>query len=403
MQTTPVASSGRSYAAGFRKLTAPMRLGEMAAELFDKLPARPHRLAIIDTVKRAAPALGLSDSAVRVADYLWSLSWDRDWLPDSRPIVWPRNEDIADATARCVRQVQRALRELIEAKLIAMTDEGSRHRRGRRENGKIVHAIGINLAPAALRQAELALLAAEIEQERRQRLALRRRASAARRRIRQILDAAEEAGIPLGDDRSYALTVLYEPKGELNRDVDALETACGHLQRAYDEAVKTADETVKNVNMSSTGDADVTRTNTTKPIAPKSNCNPQGSERSKSVDPRNVPPSLRLLLSACPSLGRLTRGDRCTWSDLTELAEGAAGGLGINRSAWIEACHTMGRERAAACVAIIIERSQLAAQLAEAGEEPIRSPGGYLRAMTRRAAAGTLALDRSLFKLAKLH
>jgi replication initiation protein RepC len=403
MQTTHVASSGRSYAAGYRKLTGPMRLGEMAAELFDQMPRRPHRLAIIDAVKRAAPALGLSDSAVRVADYLWSLSWDRDWLPDSRPIVWPRNEDIADATARCVRQVQRALRELIEARLIAMTDEGSRHRRGRREDGKIVHAVGINLAPAALRQAELAQLAGEIEQERRARLALRRRASAARRRIRQILDAAEAAGLALHDDRAYALTVLCEPKGELVGDVAALEAVCVHLQGVYDQAVQTADEPVKAVNMSSTDDSNVTRTITTKPIAPQSNCNPQGSERSKSADPANLPPSLRLVLSACPSLARLTQADRCSWPDLTDLAEGATRSLGINRDAWVDACHTMGRERAATCVAIIIEKSQLAARLAEAGEEPIRSPGGYLRAMTRRAAAGTLALDRSLFKLAKLH
>jgi replication initiation protein RepC len=64
--------------------------------------------------------------------------------------------------------------------------------------------------------------------------------------------------------------------------------------------------------------------------------------------------------------------------------------LGISRSAWIDACHTLGRNDAAAAVAVIAAR----------GDE-ISSPGGYLRGMTGRARAGRLNLLGSLWGLAE--
>ena len=64
--------------------------------------------------------------------------------------------------------------------------------------------------------------------------------------------------------------------------------------------------------------------------------------------------------------------------------------LGISRSAWIDACHTLGRNDAAAAVAVI------AAKRAD-----IASPGGYLRGMTSRARTGRLNLMGSLWGLAE--
>jgi len=51
--------------------------------------------------------------------------------------------------------------------------------------------------------------------------------------------------------------------------------------------------------------------------------------------------------------------------------------LGISPDAWNEACHTMGEAVAAIVVACILQRAA-----------DIRSPGGYLRALSRKAALG---------------
>jgi replication initiation protein RepC len=68
-------------------------------------------------------------------------------------------------------------------------------------------------------------------------------------------------------------------------------------------------------------------------------------------------------------------------SNLGPAADYLRASLGISRSAWIDACHTRGRNDAAAAVAIIAAR----------GAE-IASPGGYLRGMIGKARAGRLNL-----------
>ncbi|WP_343504200.1 replication initiation protein RepC [Alloyangia pacifica] len=66
--------------------------------------------------------------------------------------------------------------------------------------------------------------------------------------------------------------------------------------------------------------------------------------------------------------------------------------LGINRSAWDDAVRKMGVEDATWCVFILDAR-------AGDPETPILSPGGYLRAMTRRHEEGTLNIVGGLIGL----
>jgi len=54
--------------------------------------------------------------------------------------------------------------------------------------------------------------------------------------------------------------------------------------------------------------------------------------------------------------------------------------MGISASAWEDAKSTMGRENASIVLAAILERFN-----------DLRSPGGYLRALTAKAAAGTFS------------
>ena len=68
--------------------------------------------------------------------------------------------------------------------------------------------------------------------------------------------------------------------------------------------------------------------------------------------------------------------------------------LGISSAAWEAAAESMGNDRAALCV-LVIDANR------NHPTHPIKSPGGVLRAMSQRHAAGSLNLAHSLIGLAK--
>ena len=80
--------------------------------------------------------------------------------------------------------------------------------------------------------------------------------------------------------------------------------------------------------------------------------------------------------------------------DFIEAAYRILPDLGIHKSAWGEACAEIGRLGAAICVLIIDQKQDVP-------ESRVRNPGGYLRAMSRRAKAGELNLHGSIFGLLK--
>lgn len=78
--------------------------------------------------------------------------------------------------------------------------------------------------------------------------------------------------------------------------------------------------------------------------------------------------------------------------DLVDAAAALAGALGINQSAWADACRTLGRFDAALAV-LVIDRNRSHPVC------PVHSPGGALRGMTTKARKGELNLDASVFAI----
>lgn len=66
--------------------------------------------------------------------------------------------------------------------------------------------------------------------------------------------------------------------------------------------------------------------------------------------------------------------------------------LGINRSAWREACDVMGSALATICL-LITDANRFNPDI------PVRNPGGYLRGMTRAHQAGELNIVGGLIGL----
>jgi replication initiation protein RepC len=95
-------------------------------------------------------------------------------------------------------------------------------------------------------------------------------------------------------------------------------------------------------------------------------------------DLRQVPKiPLHLVLASCPSLKTFYDGEIRHWHQLYNAASDVRPAMGISVSAWEEAQRCMGPEQASIVVAAMLERFA-----------DIRSPGGYLRALTAKAAAG---------------
>ena len=96
------------------------------------------------------------------------------------------------------------------------------------------------------------------------------------------------------------------------------------------------------------------------------------------ADTRRVPKiPLHLVIAGCPSLKTFYRGDIRHWHQLFDAACHVRPAMGISASAWEEAQRFMGPEQASIVVVAMLERFA-----------DIRSPGGYLRALTSKAAAG---------------
>mgnify|MGYP002700544829 FL=1 len=88
-----------------------------------------------------------------------------------------------------------------------------------------------------------------------------------------------------------------------------------------------------------------------------------------------------MVLSACPDIVDYAKGGISTWRDFLATASVVRSMLGISPSAWEEAQTVMGETQAAIVVGCILQRGAA-----------IRSAGGYLRGLTRKAEAGEFSL-----------
>ncbi|MDG1769116.1 MAG: replication initiation protein RepC [Yoonia sp.] len=81
------------------------------------------------------------------------------------------------------------------------------------------------------------------------------------------------------------------------------------------------------------------------------------------------------MLSVCGELQTYAPDGIRHWHELVQTADRIRPMMGISPSAWADAMETMGPEKASVVLCAMLEKF-----------DSIRSPGGYLRALTRKAA-----------------
>ncbi|PCI98746.1 MAG: hypothetical protein COB14_07565 [Alphaproteobacteria bacterium] len=390
------------------------------------------RFHILRLIKVVGKDGGFTAPMIQLLEYYMVRTQNVDWNEGQKPICY----QAVGATARdlCLteRQVNNIEKALFVLGALRWEDSGNYKRFGvrDRETGEIKYAFGADLSPL---EALLPRLEALIEAKSAYKDAWcghKAQISALRRRIRTMLD--EVSGDFKHVDIVKSIEEAYEAIShrirshysldDLNVLIEAHKQVIEALTPVFNDVYK-EDITVNNVDRDAIYFRHIQDTNNLKSSKEdtSSNCSSSNNavfQKSKegNIESESLTsaPTVRSkgdeIESPTPKIDNITwkqvlnasserfrdyipiHDRKLQWNDLVSASEGLLQELGIHRSAWIQACATLGRSGATICIMIIDQKSL-------AGE--IRSPGGYLREMCRRAERGELNLLASVFGLLK--
>lgn len=383
----------------------------------------PDKWALLRALAEARAAFGVSDRDLAVLAALLGFHPARALDLDSPEglVVFPSNAALgARAHGMAESTLRRHLAALTAAGLIRRRDSPNGKRYAARDaGGGVVRAFGLDLAPLALRAPEIEAAAA-VAREAALRLKRLRETATLQLRDAEKLAAFGAAAAPgAAPWEAFALRAAEQRRALRRRlDAPALASASADLaalRAEIDVALQFESEKsngndvdFERLHLNSKPDshdsenrnesavkaepgrpdaergAEARDVDDTRPIAFD-----RGSgeaERHQAAGDGGAPPPLDVLRRACPEIGLYARNGIGSWRDMVAAAEFVRPMLGISRDAWDAAQTAMGTETAAATIACLLERS-----------DRIRSPGGYLRALTGKArGAGFSALPMVL-------
>lgn len=397
-----------------RLATTPFGGGRMRADIFALQQRTAHRQAAIasgrtgdnpglsdkwELVRALTDArnhYGLSDRALTVLDALLSFHPER-MLDGSRPIiVFPSNQELSlRSRGMSEATLRRHIAALVEAGLVLRRDSPNGKRYCRRDpNGEPGQTFGFDLAPLALSAAEIREQAEIVRAETKAVRMLRAEITLHLRDISKTIAAALEEQRS-GDWETF-LQALQNLSGRLSRATDstalvARRDALIRLRASVENAYLHALDVHEMSGCDRENERHIQNTNKHMNLDRKADepgfsaCEPQDSatvvENDHPLGQTLEKITLTRLLSACPTLTDYSRDGISNWKEARITAELVRSMLAISLSAWQEAIETLGETAAIAIIAVILERA-----------ETIRSPGGYLRELTRRGREGRFSI-----------
>ena len=337
------------------------------------LPAGVGRFDLLRMFEQVArPGFGLSSTAVALVRHYVLKTMDGDYVAGRICAVWTQACRFAEALGLTPRSINSAERELEKAGFIIRNAGINGERAGDRQDGTIVWAAGINLAPLVERFAEMRAKAEALELQ-------ARAIQQCRAEIRQLGQRIREAG---DDDlRERAETILPDGRTARINSIDrliAIREALSAMLAAIESAPEPEPRALK------TSDA------------PEENCAPniqnKNSSRRRTVSARDplerIRPATALVVATESYRGIVEALGGPTWPNLVEASWRSCGRLGIAQSTWGRACQQFGRERAALSV-LLIDRN---AELPPGHRYRVGSPARCLTGMVRRAGSAGVNL-----------
>lgn len=358
------------------------------------VPGKPvNKWELLRELSKAQAAFGVSERDLTVLQGLLSF-FPHDALDgNAEMLVFPSNRAICERlNGMPCSTMRRHLARLVEAGLLMRRDSPN-GKRYVRKHGEERVAFGFDLSPLYCRSEEVARAAEAVREAEDRVRRLREVVSLMRRDLAALAEFGEEIqpGLGLWDQlRDKAVLTARALRRKLSlEDLAACRAA---LEALLDQARNVIDG--PETEEMNTNDARFERHhhNSNKdsidfePSLEKGGAaaGAPDHEKDKPVadveepDKRRVPKiPLHLVIASCPSLKTFYQGDIRHWHQLFDAACHVRPAMGITASAWEEAQRFMGPEQASIVVVAMLERFA-----------DIRSPGGYLRALTTKAAAG---------------
>lgn len=396
LATTPF-GGGRLRADIFALQHRTMRRQEaIAAGRSGNNPGQADKWELLRSLADARGHYGLSDRALTVLDALMSFHPER--ILDGRApiIVFPSNHELSvRSRGMSGATLRRHIAALVGAGLLLRRDSPNGKRYCRRDGeGRTEQAFGFDLAPLALAANDIHTVAEQVRAEAKAIRVLRSEITLHLRDLAKTLEAAQDAQMP-GSWGDYALH-LESLSGRLSRAVnktglinrrDALVRLRAEVENAYFTIIEPQEVSACDAE----NERHIQNSNIDHPIETEQMQNgPAASTVSGSAENRRATGkgehlALTTLLSACPTIRDYSRDGITSWKEARGTAELVRSMLGITPSAWRDALETLGETVAITVIAAMLERA-----------EQIRSPGGYLRDLTRKAQKGQFSIHPML-------
>ena len=362
-------------------------------------PKAPHsakpvsKWELLRDLSKAQAAFGISDRDLTVLQGLLSFFPGDTLGGDAEIVVFPSNKAICERlNGMACSTMRRHLARLVTVGLLMRRDSPNGKRYSRRHGAERV-TFGFDLSPLYCRAEEIARAAESVRESDELIRRLRETISLMRRDMAALAAFGEEIhpGHSLWDQlRDKAALTASSLRRKL--PYDELANIRRALERLLDQARNIIDGTTTNEVSTSGARSEQHYHNSNKDtvvLEPAfeqggaADVEPEGvdevlvAEHSDVVTPPSPKIPLHLVISACSELKTFYPGEIRHWHQLHDAACHVRPAMGISVSAWEEAQRFMGPEQASIVLAAILQRFG-----------SIRSPGGYLRALTKKAAAG---------------
>ena len=349
----------------------------------------------------------VSDRTITVLEALLSFHQSAELDGREDIIVFPSNAELSRRTrGMAPATLRRHLSALVKGGFIIRKDSPNGKRYCRRgTEGSIQDAYGFNLAP-------FALMAAEIYDQAEQEITHQKEIKKSRAQVtnllrdcRRLIELAFEEGCA-----HHALERWKEFEGRLDslsgrlrrtEPLEALQAKFAQLAvlLAEIEELWLYELDHQNKEMSAndvTNERHIHNSNTDthfdksiENLKSRAEDAEEDGELENATERRgDYQISLNKLRLCCPNFTDYARDGLDSWADARRAAELVRPMLGISQDAWVKAQQLMGEGIAIAVLAYITQRF-----------DEIKSPGGYLRALTARAELGKLSIKAMLDSL----
>ncbi|MBX9647677.1 MAG: replication initiation protein RepC [Xanthobacteraceae bacterium] len=353
-----------------------------------------HKWQVFRNICEARASLAISDRALMVLNALLSFHPDTVLTAGATDlVVFPSNRLLAlRAHGMAASTLRRHLAALVDHGLVLRRDSPNGKRYARKTSaGELEQAFGFDLGPIVARADEFAALAAAVVAKRQALALLRERITLARRDVAKMIATGVEQGVA-ADWPAYHQT-FRDIMARLPRvpSCEAIEPIVAELASLAAEIVNVLEQDLDpiepgspNLPTDETQDSAPERPDLSEPDPGPGAPQTADDERPRSAGAIPV----RMVVELCPDIVDYARGGIRTSQDLVSTASIVRPMLGISPSAWDEACAAMGDGQASAVLAAILQRGAA-----------IKNPGGYLRILARRAAAGEFSVWPMLMAL----